>query len=309
MTIATPGRIRSRRVPPSLIVALATQPDHLLEEQRDHVRRTLQKRKSIYGVLQGRQQEFAAVLIRRESRLVLCDGYLRGNALAAGEVIADKDFPFYLRTHVVDSREEANVLFEQYNNLSADKKFETALREARAFGKVTSGLVKSRGRASAALQAAGLKSGTRVKEATHAVLPGILRVDGYGLARESHEFSGSLAAYFAIAQHAPPHLTQHAEQFVRLVNAGTPISSRKVGAVALNSYIAWLKGVDAKTGGAANVEAFQRGLYAAAEYLRLRARRTLAPLQALAADRTLTLPAFLAVLPSAPRSAKSKVTS
>lgn len=309
MTIATPGRIRSRRVPPSMIVALATNPVHLLDEQREHVRRTLQKRKSIYGVLQGRQQEFAAVLIRHESRLVLCDGYLRGNALAAGEVIADKDFPFYLRTHVVDSREEANVLFEQYNNLSADKKFETALREARAFRRVTSSLVRSRGRASAALQAAGLKSGTRVKEATHAVLPGILQVDGYGLSRGSHEFSGCLAAYFAIAQNTPAHLAAHAERFIRLINAGEPVPSRRVGALALNSYITWLKGVDAKTGAAANVEAFQRGLYAAAEYLRLRARRTLTPLMAVSGNRALALAAFLTVLPSASRAAKTKERS
>lgn len=259
--------IQSRRVSAKTIIQLVSDPRHLLEEQTAHVRRMLRRKKGIAGVLKGKHQEFAAALIQSENRLVLCDGYIRGQALAEGVVTPDRHYPYYLRLHHVADRSEANVLFEQYNNLSADKKFETALHEAGVFSKVTSNLVLSKGRVTAVQYASGVKLSTRVKEAAHAVMSGIVFVDGLGLVREAHEFGGSIGVYYAIAQFTPKKYAHLVEQFIRAVNQAKAFKPRNASMGALNDYICWLVQNDRQTGGAANMEAFNLGLYAFSAFL------------------------------------------
>ena len=248
-------------------MALVSDPRHLLEEQSTHVRRMLRRKKGISGVLKGKHQEFSAALIQSENRVVLCDGYIRGKALLDGVVTPDRQYPYYLRLHHVADRSQANVLFEQYNNLSADKKFETALHEAGVFSQVTSGLVRSKGRVTAVQHASGIKLSTRVKEATHAVMQGITFVDSLGLIRATHEFGGSIGVYYAIAQYTPKKYAHLVEQFIRAVNQAKSFKPRSASMGALNDYICWLLQNDRQTGGAANMEAFTLGLYAFSAFL------------------------------------------
>jgi hypothetical protein len=275
MTSVIPGKILSRRTTPSAIIELSTNPPHLLDEQKEHFRKVLQKRKRIYGVLQGRQQEFTVAFIEEENRTVLLDGYLRGNALAAGEVIPDSGFPYYLRTHFVKSREEANVLFEQYNQLSADKRVETALREAGVFKKVTSGLLRSRGRATAIQLAAGLRSSRDVKDATRKFIPDILAIDQLGLERNLHEFAGSLGSYLAAFDFAPNFAKPSALKFISLVNKGSTLRARAMAKNEIDAYTSWLRSTPIRTGAGANKEAFERGLFTAAAFMYKHSRKKL----------------------------------
>lgn len=245
------------------ILELFTAPEHLYPGQRDH-HKTLKNRKHVKGELRGDSRRFVAAYVLDEKKLMGLDGYHRAASVAAGTGFFPKDQQPFVDTYVVQTMEDANALFEQFNSLAAAKKsscwFTSGLRASGVLSRITSKLVWRKGKATAAQLAAGKLGSDFTKEATMAVVDGIVAVDQFQLTPRKHELAGVIGAYYAIAQHCKDATL--VETFVRSVNQ---VVFKPSAPTIADGYITLYRNElleIGSTGGAPNAFAFHHGLFA-----------------------------------------------
>jgi hypothetical protein len=265
------------------LVDLFTNPVHLLPDQRGH-EKTARKKKYIHGVLKGDSRIFVAVYVLDERQIFGADGYNRGALLNSpdgkGGCLAaiDPKMPCKLIKHVVQTMEDASALYGQLNSLEAAKRagcwFDGGLRQARIKSFINSDWVLGKGHASAVQYAAGKRGARATQAAVVALKDGIVYLNSLQLTRATHEFVGSMAAFYAIAQHCKD--TGLVEDFIIGVNRAVyNPPGRNKAQEALKTYHDWLVGNSKRTGAAANEAAFEMGLSAFASYAYLSRRKSL----------------------------------
>ena len=257
------------------IVELFTAPEYLYPGQRDHLK-TLKSRKHVKGELRGDSRRFVAAYVLDEKKLMGLDGYHRAASVSAGTGYFPKNQQPFVDTYVVQTMEDADALFEQFNSLAAAKKstcwFTSGLRATGVLSRITSKLVWRKGKATAVQHAAGKMGSDFTKEATMTVVDGIVAVDRLQLSPRKPEIAGVIGAYYAIAQHCKNDAL--VETFIRSVNQ--VVLKPSTPSIADGHIIAYREELldMGSTGGVPNAFAFNYGLFAFVMFAYAKRRKT-----------------------------------